>query len=690
MYSSSIRSSISTTFIKRYPLIFKKYRPLKHLAKGAFSDIYLGINKITKEKVAIKIEERNKIEKYLETECFFFFSLRGHGIPKVISFGHNKEYDILVMPLLGKSVHEIQKCKNYNFEFKDICLLAIQIIERIQWVHSQKIIHRDIKPDNFLIGLNDPNIIYLIDFGLSKKYRSSITGNHIKYSKVKNFVGSLRYASINALKLREQSRRDDLESIGYMLIYLIKGRLPWDNIRVDNKRSSYLKLSLYKKNLSPEILCSNLPKEFSDYIRYVKNLNFEDDPDYNYLKSLFQIMLKKQGIIENKIFFSWINEKNINKIKKSINLSKRMSSSRGRILNKIKKNIEFKRSISEFHNGINSGNFDEREADKFSCNLKKNKMINKLEEINENIKPNNIKLINNYDNKPIINNYIYSYISPGNNININNSQEQNHFQFKFTAYNPFIITNNENSTDKNQNLNLNLINRQNELNHNNYEINYSPIITYSNINDDYQFKNFTENYQDRVNNDIKIRLKNQNYNNNYNINQINNKTLYKANNQLNISYNTPKNIAKNYFFPKNSQYNKVNIVPLSYKNDHTNIKTKNEGISRFKNFNLWNISPFKKRNNFTQMNQKTKNKIGIDNINNIKTSKLMDDIKKFNNKYNIKLGKSDKNLIEKKMRNIRKKELIQANLSADSNKLKQIKKINKYQGNNDDKNCNIF
>ena len=693
MYSSSIRSSISTTFIKRYPLIFKKYRPLKHLAKGAFSDIYLGINKITKEKVAIKIEERNKIEKYLETECFFLFSLRGHGIPKVISFGHNKEYDILVMPLLGKSVHEIQKCKNYNFEFKDICLLGIQIIERIQWVHSQKIIHRDIKPDNFLIGLNDPNIIYLIDFGLSKKYRSSITGNHIKYSKVKNFVGSLRYASINALKLREQSRRDDLESIGYMLIYLIKGRLPWDNIRVDNKRSSYLKLSLYKKNLSPEILCSNLPKEFSDYIRYVKNLNFEDDPDYNYLKSLFQIMLKKQGIIENKIFFSWINEKNINKIKKSINLSKRMSSSRGRILNKIKKNIEFKRSISEFHNGINSGNFDEREADKFSCNLKKNKMINKLEEINENIKPNNIKLINNYDNKPIINNYIYSYISPGNNININNSQEQNHFQFKFTAYNPFIITNNENSTDKNQNLNLNFINKQNELNHNNYEINYSPIITYNNINDDdYQFKNIIGNYQDRVNNDIKIRLKNQNYNNNnnYNINQINNKTLYKANNQLNISYNTPKNIAKNYFFPKNSQYNKVNIVPLSYKNDHTNIKTKNEGISRFKNFNLWNISPFKKRNNFTQKNQKTKNKIGIDNINNIKTSKLMDDIKKFNNKYNIKLGKSDKNLIEKKMRNIRKKELIQANLSADSNKLKQIKKINKYQGNNDDKNCNIF
>ena len=687
MYTSTLKSSINTAFIKKYPLIFKKYHPTKHLAKGAFSEIYLGINKLTKEKVAIKIEERNKIDKYLETECFYLFSLKGHGIPKVISFGHNKDYDILVMPLLGKSLHEIQMSKNYNFEFKDICLLAIQIIERIQWVHSQKIIHRDIKPDNFLIGLNDPNIIYLIDFGLSKKYRSSTTGNHIKYTKIKNFIGSLRYASYNALKLREQSRRDDLESIGYMLIYLIKGRLPWDNIRVENKRSSYFKLSLYKKNIAPEILCSNLPGEFCEYIRYVKNLNFEDDPDYNYLKSLFQIMLKKQGIIENKIFFSWINEKNINKIKKSINLSKRMSSSRGRILNKIKRNMEYKRSISEIHNRINSGNFGESEDNKLSCNLKKNKMKKKFEEINENEKANNIKLIN-YNNKPVINNYIYSYISPGNNININNSKEQNKYQFKFTGYNPFIITNNENSADKNKNLNLDFINEQNEFNPNNFEINYTPVFTYNNINENYQMKNIIGNYQDRVNNDKNILLKSQNYNNNHNINQI--KTLYKTNNRLNLSYNTSKNITKNNYYPQNTQYNKVNKVPLSYNNDQTNIQTKNQGISRFKNFNLWNISPFKKRKNYTQMNQKAQNKIRVDNINNVRSSILKDDIKKFNKRYNIVLGKNVKNLMKNKMKNTKNQQLISANLSADCNKIKHMKKQYNYQGNNDDKNCNIF
>ena len=160
MYNTFINSNDENKkFINKYPIIFKKFRVLNHLSKGAFSDIYSGINLITKEKVAIKVEERFKVEKYLETECYFIFSLRNLGIPKIISFGHNKEYDILVMPLLGKSLHEMQKNKNYNFEFKDICLIAIQVIERIQWVHSQKIIHRDIKPDNFLIGLNDPNIL---------------------------------------------------------------------------------------------------------------------------------------------------------------------------------------------------------------------------------------------------------------------------------------------------------------------------------------------------------------------------------------------------------------------------------------------------------------------------------------------------------------------------------------------------
>ena len=691
MYNTTIKFKNCSNFIKKYPLIFKKFRPIKHLCKGAFCDIYAGINILTKEKVAIKVEERYKMDKNLETECYFLFSLKGLGIPKVISFGHNKEYDILVMPLLGKSLHEIQSTKNFNFEFKDICLMAIQIIERIQWVHSQKIIHRDIKPDNFLIGLDDPNIIYLIDFGLSKKYRSSITGNHIKCTRIKKFVGSLRYASINALRLREQSRRDDLESIGYMLIYLIKGKLPWDNIKIDNKRTSYLKFSQYKKNISPELLCNNLPEEFLDYVKYVRNLNFEDEPDYNYLKSLFQIMLNKQGFEEKKIFFSWINENNISRIKKEINLSKRTSSSRGRILNKIRKSINNKRSISEIHNGLNSDNFNDDEENKYSYNINNYKKKKNNEE-NEGVVRQK-KFGNN--NQPIINNYIYSYISPTNHININNSRYPNQYQFNFPDYNPFILRNNENKIDiLKPSLNLKKINSPN-IQPKNLGINYEPIITYANKNDNYQLKRFIGNYQDINNIEIKKKFKSNNY---HNIKTTKNNINPEPNKILSISYNQIKD--KNQFIRQKQNDNKLHPankiikIPLSYINDNINtqkIESKNPKVlGRFKNFNLWNISPFKKRNNQILNNNKNNNRINTDiNNNNLKTSQLMDEINKFNKQYNIKMKKNDKNLMKNKMKNIKNPQLIKTNQSADDNKMFRLKNKNNL-GNSNDKNCIII
>ena len=691
MYNTTIKFKNCSNFIKKYPLIFKKFRPIKHLCKGAFCDIYAGINILTKEKVAIKVEERYKMDKNLETECYFLFSLKGLGIPKVISFGHNKEYDILVMPLLGKSLHEIQSTKNFNFEFKDICLMAIQIIERIQWVHSQKIIHRDIKPDNFLIGLDDPNIIYLIDFGLSKKYRSSITGNHIKCTRIKKFVGSLRYASINALRLREQSRRDDLESLGYMLIYLIKGKLPWDNIKIDNKRTSYLKFSQYKKNISPELLCNNLPEEFLDYVKYVRNLNFEDEPDYNYLKSLFQIMLNKQGFEEKKIFFSWINENNISRIKKEINLSKRTSSSRGRILNKIRKSINNKRSISEIQNGLNSDNFNDDEENKYSYNINNYKKKKNNEE-NEGVVWQK-KFGNN--NQPIINNYIYSYISPTNHININNSRYPNQYQFNFPDYNPFILRNNENKIDiLKPSLNLKKINSPN-IQPKNLGINYEPIITYANKNDNYQLKRFIGNYQDINNIEIKKKLKSNNY---HNIKTTKNNINTEPNKILSISYNQIKD--KNQFIRQKQNDNKLHPankiikIPLSYINDNINtqkIESKNPKVlGRFKNFNLWNISPFKKRNNQILNNNKNNNRINTDiNNNNLKTSQLMDEINKFNKQYNIKIKKNDKNLMKNKMKKIKNPQLIKTNQSADNNKMFRLKNKNNL-GNSNDKNCIII
>ena len=344
------KNNDESIFIKKYPLIFRKYHPIKKIANGAFSEIFYGVNVHTNEKVAIKIESRYVVNKLLESECFLLFSLKGVGIPKVLSFGHNKEYDMLIMPLLGKSLKELYISKNCNFEFKDVCLIAIQIIERIKWVHSQKIIHRDIKPDNFLIGLNDPNIIYLIDFGLSKKYKSSTTGKHIKFTELKKFTGTVLYSSVNALRCKEQSRRDDLEAIGYMLLYLMKGYLPWQKIKVNNKKESYLKISEIKKHITPEKLCENLPGEMIDYIKYVRKLQFEESPDYNYLGNLFQIMLKKARYDPDNIYFSWIDENSIKRLKKPVNYSKRSSCSRERIINKIKKSLDVKRSLSDHKN----------------------------------------------------------------------------------------------------------------------------------------------------------------------------------------------------------------------------------------------------------------------------------------------------------------------------------------------------
>ena len=685
MYKTSSKKNEGISFIKKYPLIFKKYRPLKFLSQGAFSEIYLGINIKTKEKVAIKVEQRNKVYKYLESESFYLFSLKGLGIPKVISYGHNKEYDILVMPLLGKSLHEIQMTKNFNFEFKDICLIAIQLIERLEWIHSQKIIHRDIKPDNFLIGLNDPNIIYVIDFGLSKKYRSSVTGNHIKYNKLKHFIGSLRYASVNSLKLREQSRRDDLESLGYMLIFLIKGTLPWDHIKIDNKRSSYLKMGLFKKNILPEILCQNLPYEFVDYINYVRNLNFEDEPNYDYLKSLFQIMLNKQGFEEKKIFFSWIDESNINKIKRSINLSKRASSSRGRIFKQIRNAMNNKRSKSEVHNTIGTSKFEDNN---YSYNLNDNNPeINNdeyMRNLDNKFNQKNIKI--NYENKPIINNYIYSYISPTNHFNINNNQFQNHYQYDFHQYNPNILKKYQNNEDMNSNINYRNIYQQNRQK--NYGIKYIPIISYNNIDNinNYQINKMIGNLQDITNINLNEQLKKEQYLNNYNIKPQSNKNFNK-NNLLSISYKNVNELKNNNYMQSIINYKRIEPIKISKNINILNQeKEKHKGFSNFKKFNILNISPFKKKNNQTQIKQKSIDRIKTDN--NIKNSNLLNEIKNFNRKFNIK--KNDKKLMRNKMMKIKKNEILTTNQSADNGKFIYMKNRLKYLRNNADKNCQIF
>lgn len=220
----------------------------------------------------------------------------------------------------------------------------IQLLDRLEYIHSKYVIHRDLKPENIMIDRESKKIIYLIDFGMAKKYRSGKTRKHIKYSVPGRLTGTARYCSINALRGTEQSRRDDLESAGYVMIYLAqRGYLPWMGLTNPDKLERYRQIYRIKKRLSEEELCRKLPSAFVKYMKYTKKLNFEEDPNYNYMRSLFIELLNKNDF-KNDFKFSWVSAKK----NKAINIQnnqrnhflKRKGSPQGRILKQIQTSQE--------------------------------------------------------------------------------------------------------------------------------------------------------------------------------------------------------------------------------------------------------------------------------------------------------------------------------------------------------------
>ena len=323
-------------------LIFGKYKLTKIIGSGSFGYVYKGINIIDNKGVAVKVEKKDNRLNLLEKESFYLYNLKGIGIPEVISFGYSGKYNILVQTLLGESLGRIFFKNNNYFSLKDICMFSIQILHRIEYVHSKYIIHRDIKPENFLIGEPDQYMIYIIDFGLSKKYKSSRTNKHIQFQLTKKFTGTARYASINAVRGAEQSRRDDLEAIGYMLLFFFNGgKLPWQGVSCKAKAEKYIKIYNMKKNLNFEKFCKNMPKEIIIYMNYCRELEFEQKPDYDYLRRLFENILTNNGN-SNDLHFSWIKDLSIlknyyngqNKITQ-MNIVKRKASPQSRIYKKL-------------------------------------------------------------------------------------------------------------------------------------------------------------------------------------------------------------------------------------------------------------------------------------------------------------------------------------------------------------------
>ncbi|THG12443.1 hypothetical protein TEA_027467 [Camellia sinensis var. sinensis] len=270
-----------------------KFKMGRKIGSGSFGELYLGVNIQTGEEVAIKMESAKTKHPQLHYESKLYMLLQGGtGVPHLKWFGLDGEYNVMVIDLLGPSLEDLFNYCNRKLSLKTVLMLA----DQVEYMHSRGFLHRDIKPDNFLMGLGrKANQVYIIDYGLAKKYRDLQTHKHIPYRENKNLTGTARYASVNTHLGVEQSRRDDLESLGYVLMYFLRGSLPWQGLKAGTKKQKYDKISEKKMLTSIEVLCKGYPSEFISYFHYCRSLRFEDKPDYAYLKRLFRDLFIREG-----------------------------------------------------------------------------------------------------------------------------------------------------------------------------------------------------------------------------------------------------------------------------------------------------------------------------------------------------------------------------------------------------------
>ena len=610
--------------------IFGKYKVNKVIGKGSFGSIFQGKNIKNNELVAIKTELA-KNPGSLESEAYFLFYLKNFGIPEIKSFGIHKKYKILVETLLGKDLLKLFENQKKINE-KDIYMIFIQLIERLEYIHSKYIIHRDLKPENIMFDLEAKKFIYLIDFGLAKKYRSGKTKKHIKYNVCGYLYGSYRYCSLNTMSGIEQSRRDDLESAGYVMIYLSKKFfLPWIATKIKSAKEKYYYIIKLKKETSIEKLCENLPKAFCDYMKYVRKLKFEEDPNYNYLKGLFLDLLTSLEM-KNDLRFSWISkkEKELTEInlKKESNFYKRKTSFQIRLLKKIESN----------------------EKEKINYN-------------SENIGNKIISLFNkdNKEEQKIQTKKLNMHIIDEKNISQDDKNDKNYKIYGITNNNSnnFVI----NTETKNKNKNL-LINKSKNNDNNLISLRKISPFSYMKI----------KQINSRNNKYIIINKKNKLKDNN---NNKNNKAHNKDNNNNFINRNNNNLFKSAKSFPR---FGILSTIPLTRKNINYNRKTVSKEINKssenyfiteknnkvYKNFNQVKIRLFKNidyNNNVLKMNFNTIN-VGVFNQNN--NSNSFQYVNNINNYFQI--INNPENIISQSNSTInQKKKIFKINLKISKN-----------------------
>lgn len=269
--------------------------------------VFLGKNQITSELVAVKLEYKSTRAPQLPLEYRFIKMIGAvEGFPRIIKLDEcGNTYHAMVMELLGPSLEEVFNTCGRKMNLKSVIYISLQLLSRFQTLHAKNIIYRDVKPENFLLGrpgMERENTVHIIDYGLAKEYIDQNSGTHIPFRSQKGPIGTARYMSVNTHLGKEQSRRDDLEALGYVIIYLTRGSLPWQGLPATDHKERMTKIGDLKKKLALEDICERCPEEFVSYLRYVRHLDFYEAPDYDYLRKLFYDLFVQNRYVDDGVY----------------------------------------------------------------------------------------------------------------------------------------------------------------------------------------------------------------------------------------------------------------------------------------------------------------------------------------------------------------------------------------------------